>query len=126
MTEYIPGVCNIGYAEIQGRRRVGLIGIGVSFLLFVSFMLFHIPVIYRIIIFFPLISAAAGFLQAYFHFCAGFGFRGVYNVLKPIGQTETIEQQEFRKKDKQKALKITIMACTIGIILTIIIYLLPF
>lgn len=71
-------------------------------------------------------SAALGFLQAYVHFCAGFGLRGVYNVLKPAGQTETVRQSEFRKKDSQKALQLTGMAICIGLIIAGIMYLLPF
>ena len=65
-------------------------------------------------------SAASGFLQAYFHFCAGFGFKGVYNLVKPAGQTETIQQKEFRRKDRQKALQITGLSALIGAVVAVI------
>jgi len=123
--EYIPGVCNIGPAEIARRRRTGWIGAGASVLLLLIFILFSTPPIYRLIIFLPVTSAASGFLQAYFHFCAGFGFKGVYNLAKPAGQTETIQQKEFRKKDRQKALQITGLAALIGLLFAAVTYYLP-
>ena len=123
--KYIPGVCNIGPEEIAKRKRAGWIGAGVSALLLLLFVLFAIPPIYRLIIFLPVTSAASGFLQAYFHFCAGFGFKGVYNVIKPAGQTETVQQKEFRKKDRQKALQITGFSVFIGLVFATVAYYLP-
>ena len=93
MAEYIPGVCNIGSDEIARRKRAGWIGLGISAILFLLFILIRIPPLYRLVIFLPISSAASGSLQAYFHFCAGFGFKGVYNVIKPVGQTETVPRK---------------------------------
>lgn len=124
--EYTPGVCNIGPGEIARRKKAGWFGVGISALLLLVFILFPVPPLYRLIIFLPVTSAASGFLQAYFHFCAGFGFKGVYNVLKPVGQTETVQQIEFRKRDRQKALQITGLAMLIGSIVAGIVYYLPF
>ncbi len=123
--EYIPGVCNIGPAEIARRRRTGWISLGISVLLLFLFILFSVPPLYRLIIFLPITSAASGFLQAYFHFCAGFGFKGVYNVVKPAGKTETIQQKEFRKKDRKKALHITGLSILIGLLFAAVFYYLP-
>lgn len=123
--EYTPGVCNIGPDEITRRKKAGWFGVGISALLLLIFILLPVPPLYRLIIFLPATSAASGFLQAYFHFCAGFGFKGVYNVLKPVGQAETVQQIEFRKKDRQKALQITGLAVLIGIIFATFAYYLP-
>lgn len=124
--EYIPGVCNIGPAEIARRRRAGYIGLISSVVLFAILLVFNTPPVYRLLIFIPVMSAASGFLQAYMHFCAGFGFKGVYNLVKPAGQTETISQKEFRKKDRQKALQITGLSVIIGLVFASIAYYLPF
>ena len=124
--EYIPGVCNIGPDEIARRRRAGWMSLGISVLLLFLFILFSVPPLYRLIIFLPITSAASGFLQAYFHFCAGFGFKGVYNIMKPAGQTESIQQKEFRNKDRQKALQITVLSILIGLVFAGISYYLPF
>ncbi len=122
--EYIPGVCNIGPAEIAQRIRLGWIGLGISVVLLLFFISFNTPPLYCLIIFLPITASASGFLQAYFHFCAAFGFKGVYNLMKPAGQTETVQQAEFRKKDQQKALQITGLSVIIGIVFTSATYLL--
>ncbi len=123
--EYIPGVCNIGPAEIARRRRTGWMSLAISVVLLILFVVFRVPSLYRLIIFLPITSAASGFLQAYFHFCAGFGFKGVYNVVKPAGKTETIQQKEFRTKDRQKALQITGLSILIGLTFAGVFYYLP-
>jgi hypothetical protein len=115
MTEYIPGVCNIGPSEVSRRKKTGWAGLGISG------VLLFVPSPYRLIIFFPITMAVLGFLQAHFHFCAGFGLRGIYNVLKPAGQTESVQQKEFRNKDRQKALQIAGMAIFIGLMITAIV-----
>jgi hypothetical protein len=56
-----------------------------------------------------------GFLQAAFHFCAGFGSRGLYNFGTEVGKTETVQQAEFRRKDQRKALLISLYSALIGI-----------
>lgn len=123
--EYIPGVCNIGPSEIARRRRAGWTGLAATVVLWTLFVFFDIPALWRIFLFLPAMSAASGFLQAYFHFCAGFGFKGVYNLVKPAGQTETIQQKEFRRKDRQKALQITGLSALIGALVALVAYSLP-
>jgi uncharacterized membrane protein len=125
MAEYIPGVCNIGPAEIVRRKSAGWVGVTMSAILVLLFLLFHIPSVYSLIIFLPAALAASGFLQAYLHFCAGFGFKGVYNLMKPAGQTETVEKAEFRQKDKEKAQKIMFFSLLIGLVVAGLLYFLP-
>lgn len=126
MAEYIPGVCNIGPLEIARRKQAGWVGVFASAAVLLLLILTHIPPLYRLIIFLPATLAATGFLQAYFHFCAGFGFKGVYNLMKPVGVTETVEQEAFRKKDRQKAGQIMLLSSLIGLAVAILIYSLPF
>ena len=38
-TEYIPGVCNIGPAEIGRRRQIGWVGSGATILLWAAFLI---------------------------------------------------------------------------------------
>ncbi len=123
--EYIPGICNIGPAEIARRKRAGYAGLIVSIVLFTVLIGIKAHPVWRLLLVFPVMSAASGFLQAYFHFCAGFGFKGVYNVVKPAGKTETIQQKEFRTKDRQKALQITGLSILIGLIFAGVFYYLP-
>jgi len=125
MADYIPGVCNIGPAEIAMRRKAGCVGVAVSAIFFLLIILFHIPPLFRLFIFLPASLAASGFLQAYLHFCAGFGFKGVYNLMKSAGQTESVQQAEFRAKDRQKAQQIMLFSLLIGFLFAGVIYFLP-
>jgi hypothetical protein len=113
--EYIPGVCNIGPAEIRRRRQSGWVGLGVTILLWGAFLIFHVPTPWRLLLFFPAMMSATGFLQAALHFCAGFGMRGVFNFGSEVGKTETVEKAEFRLKDRRKARMIALYSALAGI-----------
>ena len=117
--EYIPGICNIGPAEINRRRQSGWLGLTVTILLWVAFWFFRVPAIWRLLLFFPAAMSATGFLQAALHFCAGFGTRGVFNFGSEVGKTETVEQVEFRHKYQRKALQIILNSVLTGIAIAI-------
>ncbi len=117
--EYVPGVCNIGLAEIRRRRQSGWIGSGATILLWAVFLIFRVPAPWRLTLFLPAMAAASGFLQAAFHFCAAFGMRGVFNF-GSVGRTETIEQKEFRLKDRRKARLIAFYSLLIGMATAIV------
>lgn len=112
---YIPGVCNIGHTEINRRKRSGWIGFVVTVALWGSFIILNTPPAWRLLLFIPATMTAAGFLQAYMHFCAAFGMKGIYNIVKPAGQTETVGQKEMRAKDRSKALQIIFYSVLIGL-----------
>ena len=112
--EYIPGVCNIGDAEISRRRQSGWFGLGVTFLLWVLFFILKVPAPWRLFLFLPAALGASGFLQAAFHFCAAFGMRGVFNFGSAVGKTDTVEQAEFRRQDVRKARMIGLYSFLIG------------
>jgi hypothetical protein len=114
-SEYIPGVCNIGPAEIRMRRLSGWIGLVFTILLWGAFILLRVPAPWRLLLFLPATASASGFLQAAMHFCANFGMRGVFNFRAEIGKTDTVEQAEFRRKDRAKALRIILYSSLIGI-----------
>jgi hypothetical protein len=114
-SEYIPGVCNIGPAERRARRMVGLGGLGITIVLWAIFIFVHVPQIWRFFIFLPASMGATGFLQSAFHFCVGFGMKGVFNFGPVVGKTDTVMEAEFRKKDRQKALFILFLSVMIGV-----------
>jgi hypothetical protein len=113
--EYVPGVCNIGPAEIRKRRQGGWVGLAVTVALWAAFLVFRVPAPWRLLLFFPAAMGAVGFLQAALHFCAGFGMRGVFNFGPEVGKTDTVEQAEFRLKDRRKARRIGLYSALIGI-----------
>ncbi|MCP6719206.1 MAG: hypothetical protein KJI71_03175 [Patescibacteria group bacterium] len=119
--EYIPGVCNIGPEEIKKRRQTGWIGLIATVALWMLFIWLDIPRIWRLALFFPAMMSAVGFLQAYMHFCAYFGFASLFNFTE-IGKTQTIEQSEFHTKDRRKAWQIIIYSVLIGLTVSLIAY----
>jgi hypothetical protein len=112
--EYVPGVCNIGPAEIRRRRQSGWLGLGVTVVLWAVFLVFRVPAPWRLLLFLPATISATGFFQAAMHFCAGFGMRGVFNFGADVGKTDTVEQAEFRLKDKRKARLIGLYSALVG------------
>jgi hypothetical protein len=117
--EYVPGVCNIGPAEIGKRRQAGWVGLAATIVLWGLFWILRVPGPWRLFLFVPAAMGASGFLQAALHFCAGFGSRGVYNFRSEVGKTDTVDQAEFRRKDRMKANQIGLLSGLIGIIVAL-------
>lgn len=114
--EYIPGVCNIGPAEIARRRRAGWMGVAATLVLWGLLFALDAPPLVRLAVFVPAMMAATGFLQAAMHFCAYFGFSALFNFGPEAGrsQTDTIFEAEFRRRDRRKAWQIVAYAAAIG------------
>ena len=119
---YIPGVCNIGRAEIAKRKQAGWIGAIVTIAVWFILFAVRVPAAWQLLLFLPASMAASGFLQAYMHFCAGFGSRGLFNFGPKAGKTETVMQAEFRAKDRKKARQILGLSLIIGVVVAIIAY----
>ena len=84
------------------------------------FIIFHVGAPWRLFLFLPATVGATGFLQAAFHFCAAFGFSGVFNFTADVGKTDTVEQAAFRRKDRAKALQIVSYSILIGIVVALL------
>lgn len=117
---YIPGVCNIGPAEIRYRRSAGILGLVATITFLSIFLLFNIPPVWRLILFIPATGMAVGFLQAQLHFCVRFGMSGLFNFGNDMTKRESVEQAEFRKKDQQKAISIIVISAIFGLIVTLL------
>ncbi len=117
---YQPGVCNIGPAEIQKRKEIGigsaLVASGFSFIAAV----FHFPLLIKLIVFIPAIIAAVSFVQVYFHFCVAFGLSNVFNLGGVAGKTESIIEKEARELDRRQAWKLIGIATSIAFVYTFI------
>ncbi len=120
--KYIPGVCNIGDEEIKMRKRSGWGGLIATIILWGIFVWFNIPPIWRLTLFFPTMMSATGFLQAYMHFCAYFGFASLFNFGPNVGNTDSISQAEFRAMDKRKAWQIVTYSILIGLAVAFLAY----
>jgi hypothetical protein len=105
-TEYIPGVCNIGRAEARQRKRIGWFGLAITVGAWIACSVYEVAPIWRLALLAPASIAATGFLQAAWHFCATFGVLGLSNFGPNVGKADTIEQADFRRQDRRKALQI--------------------
>lgn len=120
--KYIPGVCNIGDEEIRMRKRTGQIGLVATIALWALFIWFDVPQIWRLTLFIPATMSATGLLQAYMHFCAYFGFASLFNFGPKVGKTDTVQQAEFRAKDRKKAWQIVIYSIVTGLVVALLGY----
>jgi hypothetical protein len=124
--QYIPGVCNIGRAEIRQRKLIGWVALAVTVGMWIAFRVLAVAPIWRLALFFPASIAATGFLQAAWHFCATFGVLGVSNFSPNVGKTDTIEQAEFRSQDRRTAIRIIALSALAGAIVAAAAYFIPF
>jgi hypothetical protein len=112
---YIPGVCNIGPAEINRRRRVGWTNLALTLVAFLVLLLLDVNPLWRLGLAIPAAASASGFLQAYYHFCLGFAMQGVFNF-KSIGEISKVVDNVAKYTDKKKALQILAYSIAIGVV----------
>lgn len=118
---YIPGVCNIGPAEIKKRKRAGWMGLVTTVGLWGTLTYLDAPKAWRLLLFLPAMISAVGFLQAYMHFCAYYGFAALLNF-GDAGKTDAVIRPEFRSADRLKAGRIVVYSTLIGIAVAILAY----
>jgi hypothetical protein len=123
-TDYQPGLCNIGPAEIARRRRAGHTGLVAAIALFAALVVIGAPDWARFLVAIPAIGAASGYLQAHFKFCAGFGAAGVFNFGE-LGPTERVQADEDRRRDRRRAFQIGLASFAIGIAAGIVAVVIP-
>lgn len=120
--EYVPGLCNIGPAEIRQRRQAGWTGMSVTAVLWFIFILLRVPAPWRLLLFLPASLSATGFLQAAFHFCAGYGMQGVFNLGDQLRAVTRIGNPAARSKDRRKAQRIILLSAVIGVAVALVGY----
>ena len=123
--EYVPSVCNIGKAEMRIRWVIGRNALIACLILWGACVVFALAPPWRLLLFFPATVAAVGFLQHEWHFCARFGLGGVFNFGPNVGTTDTVEEAEYRKKDRGTALQIIGLSLLIGAAVAVAAYYIP-
>jgi hypothetical protein len=112
--KYIPGTCNMGREEIKRRKAGGWAGLVLTVIAITLLLWFSAPHWMRLAVFIPAVMGATGFIQAYNKFCVYFGFGHMFN-LGEVGKTDTIDQKEFRAKDRARAWQLLAYAFAIRI-----------
>ena len=123
--QLIPGVCNIGRAEIKQRLRIGWASAIFGVVALATLIAFQTVPAWRLLLLFPASLAATGYMQAAWHFCAKFGLKGVFNFGPNAGKTDTVEQAEFRRQDRHTALKIIGLSMLAGAVVAAAAYFIP-
>jgi hypothetical protein len=123
-TSYTPGVCNIGPAERRQRLIIGWVGAAITLLALVVMVVAHVPTPLRVLLAFPAVVAANGFLQYAMHFCVNFAMRGLYNF-DSTGSEENVVDAQMRRADQRKGLQIIGLSLLIAAAVVVIAVLLP-
>ena len=118
-SEYVPGVCNIGAAEVARRRNGGWVGLAITMVAFVALVWTDVNPWWRLLLFLPAMASASGFLQAHYRFCAGFSRIGVFNF-GAVGDTHQVTDEDARAKDRRRGNHISLYAAMIGAIVAIV------
>ncbi len=121
---YVPGVCNIGPAEIARRRQAGHVGATAAIGLLLALLVLNAPRPARLLVAIPAAGAASGYLQARLRFCAGFGSAGVYNF-GTVGSTVAVLDPDARARDRRRSLEISATSGAIGLLVAFLVLLLP-
>jgi hypothetical protein len=123
-TEYIPGTCNIGKAEIRQRQVVALIGLFLSVSSLIGFISTHASANVRLGIFLPLTIFSIGWVQSRKKFCLAFGFMGTFNFAR-IGKMSKVVDKASLAADRKTAAIILLQSLALSATLTALIYFLP-
>jgi hypothetical protein len=113
--KYESGRCNIGPAEIARRQMAGHAGTLATVALLGILLLTDAPSWARLVLILPAAGAASGYLQAAFRFCAGYGWRGVFNFGEAgHDRTTPVPDPDARRADRRKAVLIGLASGAIG------------
>jgi hypothetical protein len=116
-SEYVPGSCNIGPAEIRRRRIVMWLGCILSIVTIASFAQNNASRSDRLAIFLPAFVFSIGFVQSRKKFCLAFGFMGAFNFGK-VGAITKVLTPEQRAADRKTALVLLGQALALTAIIT--------
>ncbi len=78
----------------------------------------------RLFMFIPFTLTIIGAQQVIFKFCYLFGLKGYYGFGE-VGKAKSVEEEEYRKRDRAKARKMIISSVLIGLLLAAVYYFLP-
>ncbi len=124
MSQYTPGVCNIGNGEVRRRQLVAIIGYALALASFVTMVSTSAAHSARWGLYLPLLVGSIGFVQARRKFCLAYGFMGTFNFGK-LGQISKVQSVADKKQDRITALTILLQAAALALALTAILFFLP-
>jgi hypothetical protein len=106
MSEYEPGVCNIGQDERRKRRVTGLLGFGGAVVYLGWMVATGRPDTFAVGVFPFLFAGVLGILQDRMRFCVGFAALARYDLSGSGGDTGRSTDAAAVRRDRLRALKI--------------------
>jgi hypothetical protein len=122
MSEYQPGVCNIGRDERRKRRTVGALttaaAVGATLFVFATgrpetTLLWTFPLWF---------GGFVGFVQDRLGFCVGFGALARYDLSGSGGDAGTVGDAEAVRRDRRRAVEVLAYSALAALAATALVY----
>lgn len=123
-SDYIPGSCNIGKAEVKRRQIVAVFGLILMLISIVAITTSEQSRTARLSIFLPTLIFSVGFIQSRSKFCLAYGLAGTFNFGK-LGDISKVQSLEDKRADRKTASLILFKSIALAAAITAVFYLLP-
>jgi len=123
-SDYIPGSCNIGKAEVKRRQIVAVFGLILMLISIVAITSSEQSRTARLSIFLPALIFSVGFIQSRSKFCLAYGLAGTFNFGK-LGDISKVQSLEDKRADRKTASLILFKSIALAAAITAVFYLLP-
>lgn len=123
-SDYIPGSCNIGKAEVKRRQIVAVFGLILMLISIVAITTSEQSRTARLSIFLPALIFSVGFIQSRSKFCLAYGLAGTFNFGK-LGDISKVQSLEDKRADRKTASLILFKSIALAAAITAVFYLLP-
>ena len=122
--DYISGTCNISGAQLHKRKRFMAKCLGITVWAIALLQILTLSHWWRLPMVILFTLSIIGIQQVYFKFCYMFGLKGLLGMGE-LGKTQKVSEANIAR-DRARARKMIISSIILGIIFTIIYFLLPF
>jgi hypothetical protein len=123
-SDYIPGSCNIGKAEVKRRQIVAVFGLILMLISIAAITTSEQSRTARLSIFLPALIFSVGFIQSRSKFCLAYGLAGTFNFGK-LGDISKVQSLEDKRADRKTASLILFKSIALAAAITAVFYLLP-
>jgi len=122
MAEYQPGACNIGRDEQRRRLAVGVVSFAAAAVFTAWVLATDQPYDFLAVTFVLLVGGFVGYLQYRLRFCVGFAALARYDLAGSGGDSGTVDEREWVRKDRWRAAQIVVASLVAATLLTFGVY----
>lgn len=119
MTEYQPGVCNIGAEQRRARRLSGIGSFGLAVAVVLAVGLDVLPASTLPVTAPFVFGGWVGLVQDYYGFCVAFGALARYDLSGSGGTTGSVAEAEAVAADRRRAVRILAVAAVLTVVTTV-------